>query len=377
MASEAAAEFRVDPVSITTRTPKVLWIELTSKCPFDCIFCTRKTRFGAGQHLDFEIYRSVMRELESPDFIGLNYSGESIYYPQLLEAIALANATGATTELVTAFSSISKKLLAALVASGLDRLAVSLHTMDPEQYKHIYRLSTIELLKERVDDFFRLRKQRAVEKPRLDFCFVAMHENLGQLIEVARYAQQVGAAEVFVHPIIGRHLVPYDFSKELSSNRLSDSFKADLRAAVASARAAVPAVPVTVLNPDLDPSPRLTAVPAYFAPRLPANARIHTCDQSPLESVHILANANVVVCEVHDEVPLGNLRSHTLREIWHSEAYREFRRKYVSAEIPECRACVWKMAYRPPPWKSALCASEGMSPQLLRGWYSGDGGSVV
>jgi MoaA/NifB/PqqE/SkfB family radical SAM enzyme len=69
-----AGQFAIDPEFVTTNTPKVLWIELTSKCPFDCVFCTRKVRFGAGRNLDFEIFKRVIGELEEPDFIGLNYS---------------------------------------------------------------------------------------------------------------------------------------------------------------------------------------------------------------------------------------------------------------------------------------------------------------
>ena len=106
----------LDPEYLTAPTPKILWIELTSKCPFDCIFCTRRTRFGAGRHLDFEIFRRVIGELESPEFIGLNYSGESTHYPRLVESIELAAATGASTEVVSAFSTISPAVLRALVA---------------------------------------------------------------------------------------------------------------------------------------------------------------------------------------------------------------------------------------------------------------------
>jgi MoaA/NifB/PqqE/SkfB family radical SAM enzyme len=369
--------FNVDPEYITCPVPKVLWIELTSTCPFDCVFCTRKTRFGPGQHLDFEIYRALIGGLESPEFIGLNYSGESIYYPRLIEAVELANSTGANTELVTALSSISSKLLEALVATGLDRLAVSLHTTDSRQYKEIYRFGTLELLKERIDDFFRIKRRLGAQKPRLDFCFVAMRENLGQLASIARYAGQVGASEVFIHPVIGRHPLPYDFSRELSANRLRESFKDDLRNAVALARGAAPGVPITVLNPEIDPDPQLGHAPAYFAPPLPPGARIHTCDQSPFESVHVLANGSVVVCEVHDEVPLGNLRNQRLQEIWHSERYRAFRRKYVTAEIPECRDCIWKIAYLPVQWKSAIAAADGKSPQLIRGWYLADRETMI
>src|SRR5438270_6385347 len=155
--SRSPDKFSVDPEYITAPKPKILWIELTSKCPFDCIFCTRKTRFGTGRNLDFEIYERVIAELESPDYICLNYSGESIYYPRLLEAIRLAKSTGASIELVTAFSTISPSLLRGIVESGLDRLAVSLHTMDAAQYQKIYQFGSLDLLKRRIDDFLEMK----------------------------------------------------------------------------------------------------------------------------------------------------------------------------------------------------------------------------
>ena len=33
----------------TLSLPRILWIELTSRCPFDCVFCSRAILRGAGQ----------------------------------------------------------------------------------------------------------------------------------------------------------------------------------------------------------------------------------------------------------------------------------------------------------------------------------------
>src|SRR5688572_13588692 len=90
---------------MTAALPRILWIELTSKCPYDCIFCSRKMLRGAGEHMDFNLYASILGQLRNPEIIRLNYSGESAHYPRLIEAIGLAHATGAFTELVSAFSS--------------------------------------------------------------------------------------------------------------------------------------------------------------------------------------------------------------------------------------------------------------------------------
>jgi MoaA/NifB/PqqE/SkfB family radical SAM enzyme len=279
-----ADTFHVDADYLTAPCPKILWIELTSKCPFDCIFCTRRVRFGTGRNLDFEIYRRLIAELESPAFIGLNYSGESIYYPRLLEAIELAVSTGASTELVTAFSTVAKPLLEKIVASGLDRLAVSLHTMDAAQYKEIYRFGSLDLLKQRIRDFREIKSALGVQKPRLDFCFVAMKGNLDQLLPVVDYAEKLGVAEVSIHPIIGRHLIPQDFSTELASNRLRDEFKDSLRNTLVSVQAAHPGFTLNVLNPDLDPHPRLSHTPRYFSRPLPDGARIHSCTRALLRA---------------------------------------------------------------------------------------------
>src|SRR5438093_13598123 len=139
--------FEPDAVRMVTPVPKILWIELTSKCPFKCIFCTREVRWGPGRNLEFDVYRSLIEQLDEPEFIGLNYSGESIHYPRLMEAIKLACATGAYTELVTALSSASQSLLRQIVESDLNRLTVSIHTLDEKQYQDVYVFRSLPVWK--------------------------------------------------------------------------------------------------------------------------------------------------------------------------------------------------------------------------------------
>jgi GT2 family glycosyltransferase/MoaA/NifB/PqqE/SkfB family radical SAM enzyme len=320
--------------------PRILWIELTSKCPFDCIFCSRRLRRGDGEHMDFGLYRSLIRQLDRPEVVRLNYSGESVHYPWLVEAIELAKSAGATVELVSALASISPALLEGVAASGLDRLTVSLHTMDPAEYRRIYRFGSLDLLRARIDELLRLGAQR----PRLDFTFVALHSNLDQLGAVAEYARQAGVREISVQPLIRRDPIPHDFSTELDSqNRLREPFKLRLLKAVQTASAAHPDVRITLSNPGPG--------------GLPEGARIRTCEQNPWETLHVLANGDLTACEVHDRVALGNLHASSLEEIWHGESYRAFRAQYAAGRIAECRECPWKTTYFPPGW------------QLGRGWH--------
>src|SRR5688500_833187 len=95
---DAEASLRTSPL------PTILWIELTSRSPFDCVFCSRRLLRGKGMHMDFAVYARLIAQLRDPQVIRLNYSGESAHYPHLVESCRLAAETGATVELVTALA---------------------------------------------------------------------------------------------------------------------------------------------------------------------------------------------------------------------------------------------------------------------------------
>jgi radical SAM protein with 4Fe4S-binding SPASM domain len=367
----------LQPELLTEPLPSILWIELTSTCPFDCIFCSRKLRRGNGEHMPFPLYRSLIEQLRDPRIIRLNYSGESIHYPFLVEAIELAGSTGAFTELVTAFASIPPALIEPLARSGLGGLSISLHTLDGDQFRRIYRYSTLERLQSRLGEF--VRSCDGVKKPpRLNFAFVAMDSNLEQLGAVADFAARHKADGIFVHPVLKRDPILVEFPAELDNNqRLTAGFKARLNDAVNRAGARHPEVSIVVANPDVSGGYLLGAIPAPYPGPLPPGAYIRTCEQNPWDTIHVLANGDVVVCEVLDKEPLGNLARESLREIWHGGAYAQFRRRYVHADVPECRNCPWKSAYVPAAPEPYIMGGDRHHAQLFQGWYDNDDGEIT
>ena len=324
----------IDPDLFSAPLPTSFWIELTSRCPFDCVFCSRKLLRGSGEHMEFGLFRSLVEQMARPDVVRLNYSGESIHYPYLLEAIALARAAGARTELVTALASIPPPLVEPLASSGLDRLSVSVHTLDPDEFRRIYGFSSMEAMRARLVEFRRASNGRT----RLDFAFVAMDRNLAQLGPVAACARQLAVRELYVLPVIRRDPIAEPFLEERTPG-----FRARLLAAVEAAQAS---------------NPGLAVIAGKALSDLPQGAHIRTCEQNPWETVHVLSNGDVVACEVHDRVALGNLARQGLREIWEGGPYREFRRRYFYAEEPKCRACPWAVAHAP------------QQPEPLSGWYA-------
>jgi len=289
----------------TAAEPAVIWLELTSCCPFDCIFCSRRQVRRGGQHLEFELLESILGELRHLDVVRLNYAGESAHYPQLLDAIRMARGTGATIELVSSLASMETRVLEGLPDAGLDRLTVSLHTLDPVQFRQIYGYGSLERLQEAVDLLIRIKRARNSDSPEIDFAFVAMSCNLTELPSVASYAAQVGAASLLIYPVIARDLLPGRFEREIESGRLRPSFALVLRHAVEEAR--------RISNIEI----RLSGADASAAGRPPLpdpQKRLVWCEQNPWETTHILADGSVVACEVLERNPMGNLNYAAARE---------------------------------------------------------------
>jgi MoaA/NifB/PqqE/SkfB family radical SAM enzyme/GT2 family glycosyltransferase len=319
----------------------VIWIELTSRCPLRCVFCSRETLRGEGEDLSLTLFKKLLSELPDLEIIRLNYSGESGNYPQLLEAISLAKTTPAQVEMVTALVSMPVEVVARLASSGIDRVTVSCHTVDPERFPQIYGAGSFTQFEKR------LALLKASRSFSLDFAMVVLQENVGEIPLVASLAARHGAPALSLHPVIQRLGVPYVPLEELRSDgSLTDRFQLALDAQVTEARTRFPQLKVSIARPS-----RSDACGTW-------------CEQNPFETAHVLSNGDVVPCEVLDRKPLGNVQLAGFAEVWNGTAYAEFREAYSRGEIQECRQCIFR---QPPATAGPITVGWGWYPRDTAG----------
>jgi MoaA/NifB/PqqE/SkfB family radical SAM enzyme len=350
--------------AVCAPTPRTLWIELTSKCPADCVFCSRKLRRGAGEHFPFAMFESLVDGMRDARRFVLNYSGESTVYPDLIPAIQRARASGAYVELVSVLVTAPESMVDALAESGLNRLTVSVHAADEAKYAEIYRYGSLASV--------RARLERIVRRggPMVDLAFVAMDSNLSHLGRVAALAESLGIERLLIFPVIRRDEIAVQFPLELLHESHRPEFEERVRREVETAEREHPSVRVTICNDNFNvPEPRLGDVPSPYPRALPEGAHIHSCEQNPWETAHVLANGDVVACEVLDKIPLGNLHAQKMDEIWHGDPYQRFRERYRRGEVAECHTCPWKRAYVPRALTPEILGSRGNHAQLLYGWH--------
>ena len=280
-------------------------------------------------------------------------------------------------ELVSALASVPQAMLAALAGSGLGRLTASVHALDAGAYRQIYQYSSAADLVARLRAFASLTRTLPGAAA-LDFAFVAMQRNLDQLAPVGRLAASLGVGTVAIFPVMRRDEIPVSFHELETKSTPNEPFRRALLQAVAQAAEQAPGVSFPISNPAFTHDDRrLGQVPRPYPWPLPADAWIHTCEQNPFETAHVLSNGDVVACEVLDRRVMGNLQTKGLAEIWHGPEYEQFRQDYVTGAVPECRDCIWKHAYRPAPPEPAIHGNRGANAQLLRGWHGGGDGGVT
>jgi radical SAM protein with 4Fe4S-binding SPASM domain len=188
---------------------------------------------------------------------------------------------------------------------------------------------------------------------------------------VVALANDSGVQQIDIHPVIRRDEIPETFSQELIAGNLTSHFRLQLSKTLRDLEAAYPHIDMNVSNKELEQTPCLSSSPIPFPSALPEGAKIFSCEQNPWDTVHVLANGDLVSCEVRDQIPLGNLRNSDLRSIWHGESYQAFRRNYTAGLDEKCRTCIYKLAYLS---DDALVVKSYLRPsecqqQLLLGWH--------
>ncbi len=354
----------------TASHPKILWIELTSTCPFRCFFCMRRESRHPGEHMDFGLVKRILAQLREPEIIRLNNAGESIHYPHLIDAIRASKSTGARIELVTTLASAPIQLLPELLESGLDQLTVSLHTVDPDQYRRVYGFASFESFDQRLRTLLQLRAEKQSSVPAINISFVATRETLRGLPRVCRYARDLGINEIQVHRVIWRELGGKAFEYELQSNLLTPVFRRELEEAVEGTRSLLPGIDLIYANNALDEAIVPDEQPTFYSRSIPADCCIADCIENPWETMNIFSNGDVLACGCRSsQQALGNLARQPLTEVWHGSLYRRFRVDYFRGRDDSCCRCPWKKVFVP----AQLCAAlphEGRWPwQLVRGWY--------
>ena len=177
--------------------PRRLVFELTNACNLNCIMCGRNAADFKPTVFDMDVFRSFEPLMDTIEEVTLMGWGEPTIHPNFIEMLEIINKHSARKYFCTNGMNL-KKIKNAIFDYNVDVFAVSLDGATDETNSRIRRGSKIDVITEDLKDIVRIKKERGLKYPWINFVFCAMRSNLHELPDLVRLAAEIGIEEVKV-----------------------------------------------------------------------------------------------------------------------------------------------------------------------------------
>jgi MoaA/NifB/PqqE/SkfB family radical SAM enzyme len=317
--------------------PRSLYIEPTNRCNSLCTTCPR-TFFPMESPADmtFERFQGIVDQFPVLDRVVLHGLGEPMLNHDLIRMIAYLKARPEKTHVVFNANSmaLSQEKAVGLVTSGLDEYRASLDGATPETYKAIRGVNGLAKVTRNLRMLVETKRRLQSETPRISSWFIAMRENLHELLDVVRLSHEVGINEFYM-----QRFVYFGTGLGVEEQSLYHRLKEEERELVAKAEELCREL-------DMDFYAAGATTPLSMMSSDEQSSRPWSECRRPTTLSYITANGNVLSCcfvpfvshdymEVGDLI-LGNAFEQPFGEIWSGEAYREFRRRILTDDPARC-----------------------------------------
>ncbi len=288
--------------------PFSISFEPTTACNLRCPECPSGLRSFTRPtgNLKQDLFTRVIDEL-APDLWALTFyfQGEPYINPNFLDMVRIANDRGLYTNTSTNAHFLTEEKAEATVRSGLSRLIISLDGTDQETYSAYRREGELAKVIEGAERIVKWKKKLKSLTPHVVFQFLVVKPNEHQIPEARTLAKRIGVDDLWLKT--AQIYAPTDDHALIPTQDKYARYKRDANGFW------------QVKNKLEDSCWKMW----------------HSCV--------ITWDGRVVPCCFDKDAHhvLGDLRTHSFRELWHSDAYNDFRSKLLRSRssIEMCRNC--------------------------------------
>ncbi|AOY77616.1 tungsten cofactor oxidoreductase radical SAM maturase [Clostridium formicaceticum] len=306
---------------------KRIYIEVTTKCNFDCITCIRSSWQDCLLHMEWETFENILKNLkELPDLASVHFGGfgEPMMHPRIFDMIKAVKELGLKVEMISNGSYLQEENIRQLIDLELDILFTSLDSPEEEAYNEIRLGADFQSVSKNIKNLQTMKQERKTKKPELGIEFVAMKKNYAQLPKLIRMAYDLRANQIIVSNLIPYHEsmkdeIVYDMD---DTGRMfgSQSLLTTIKAQMSNMKLRTERNCKFVKDKSLCIN--------YLGNVSPCYALMHTYH------CYIYGRKkNMYACY------LGNVNEKKLQEIWMDSGYVNFRRAVNENHFPSCTDC--------------------------------------
>jgi len=272
-----------------TTAPDHVQIQTITGCNAQCIFCPNgKTRrnIPKGRRMDWDLYRSIVDQC-----LELGIRRYSIYLMnepmldrELAERVAYVSTRIQRPQYVKVTSHgglLTERMAIGLLDSGLDKLKISVQSLNADAYWAIMGLPLDKTLKN-IDRFMELKKKGGYKLPRLEIVMVDSIQTHAEIPRIRRYWQD-REIKLYIEPVENR----------ADQHNIRDA-----------------------------------AVGEHQLKSFSWCRRL-------MEQIYILYDGRMVQCcaDWEQRSIMGDLTANTLADIWYGQRYSNYRRKFVEGNV--------------------------------------------
>lgn len=183
----------------TLGMPFAASIEPTTACNLGCPECPSglKQFTRPTGRLQTDVHEKMLDQLGKQLFyINYYFQGEPFLHPDFLGLIRAANKRNIYTATSTNAHFIDEKKAEEIIASGLDRLIISIDGLTQETYEQYRRKGKLEKVIEGTKHLVAAKKRMQSKSPHLIFQFLVVRPNEHEIPAVFELGKEIGVDEV-------------------------------------------------------------------------------------------------------------------------------------------------------------------------------------
>ncbi|MFB3881977.1 MAG: SPASM domain-containing protein [Armatimonadota bacterium] len=341
-------------VEVVRTAPRTMFLEITGRCPIECLMCARRYRNWKYGDLDERIFAKLERVFPRVGMVVLGGFGEPLAAASFDSRFERLLGLGARVALQTSGYRLTEER-AVQLTRGLRHLHISMDSPEEATYRSIRPRIAFQEVTARIRQMAALKREGGSPYPTIHVVFVAMRRNIEQLPAMVDLVAELGADNLTVQYMVAHGEEVREeslfYHKGLANRMLG---LAEARAKEIGLNVTLPARFGEPHPPS--PAPRAERGQTETAresghprgevrasdsstPRLLDSSGVRCTD--PWQVAFVRWNGEVhPCCYAPSNVVMGSLAERSFWEIWNGPAYRELRRRVNSADPPDyCRTC--------------------------------------
>ena len=317
--------------------PVCLYLEVTNRCNLLCETCPRTfEELEPPMDLSWELFTKIVDQVPNVSRVVLHGVGEPMLVKDLFRMVRYLKQRNIYVLFNTNGTLLNPKKFQELVDTGLDELRVSLDAADRVSYERVRGKDFFDRIVRDVGKFTAFKRHIGATTPRVSLWLTGLKETVDQLPDFVRLAAGMGVNEVHLQRLVfddaGFGLAKKEFSlfettRDEEQEAIDAAIKlgAELGVILDASGATEPGLS---LKRAADDKPWATCRRPWSLMYFTAHGRALPCCIAPLSA------------RGYENYTLGDATQQTLREIWNSPAYQNFRTDLLGDTPPApCQGC--------------------------------------